>query len=135
MTCISRCRRITTDGRGVTHAAAARRDAAVQPQVQARLGFGEGASVDLAAGGKEDEEVDELLVGVGDGWAVDQRAVDQLQQDVVVADDDDVLDVVVVDERLKPAEPEERVEDRLRRRLLARWAPRSVAGVDVVGHG
>ena len=51
-----------------------------------------------------------------------------------MADDDDVLDVVVVDERLKSTEPEERVEDRLCRCLLARGAPRAASGVDVLGH-
>ena len=48
--------------------------AAVEPQVQPRLGLGEAAGVDLAARGKEDQEVDQLLVGVGDRWAVDRAS-------------------------------------------------------------
>ena len=76
-----------------------------------------------------DQEVDELLVGVSDGWAIDQGAVDQFEEDVVVADDDDVLDVVVVDQRLQSTEAEEGVEDSLGRGLLARGAPCAAAGV------
>lgn len=102
--------------------------------MQPRLGLGEGPSVDFAARGKEDQEVDELLVGVSDGWAIDQGAVDQFQEDVVVADDDNVLDVVVVDQRLQSAQAEERVEDSLRRGLLACGAPCAAADVDVVSH-
>ena len=45
--------------------------AAVEAQVQARLRLGEAAGVDLAAGGEEDQEVDQLLVGVRHGRAVD----------------------------------------------------------------
>ena len=86
--------------------------------MQPRLGLGEAACIDLAAGGEEDQEVDQLLVGVGHRRAVDQRAVDEFEQDVVVAGDDDVLDAVVVDERLEAAEPEEGVEDRPSQRVL-----------------
>ena len=102
--------------------------------MQARLGLGERAGVDLAAGGQEDQEVDQLLIGVRHRRALDEGAVDQLEQDAVVADDDDVLDPVVVDQRLKPAEPEQGVEDRLSRRLLPNGAPRALAGIGSIGH-
>ena len=86
--------------------------------MEPRLGLGEATGVDLAAGGQEDEEVDQLLVGVGHVRPLDQRPVGELEQDVVVPGDDDVLHPVVVDERLEPAETEQRVEDRPRQRVL-----------------
>ena len=131
---MSRCRRITTDGRGVTHAAAARRD----PPSSLRWSRGwasekERALTSLREARKTRKSISSWSESATGGPSI-ERAVDQLEEDVVVADDDDVLDVVVVDQRLESAEPEERVEDRLRRRLLAGGAPRAVAGVDVVGH-
>ena len=94
--------------------------AAVQAQVQPGLGLGEGSGVDLAAGGQEDEEVDELGVAVRDGRAGDQPSVAQLEGDLVVAGDDDVLHHLVVHQRLEPAEPEQGVVDRGHQRVLLR---------------
>ena len=102
--------------------------------MQARLGLGERTSVHLAARCKEDEEVDQLLIGVGDRRSGHERPVDQLELHVVVTDDDDVLDPVVVDQWLEAAEPEQRVEHGLGGRLLLRGAPRPMAGVDGLGH-
>ena len=107
---------------------------AIEPEVEPRLGLGEGTCVDLAARGKEDEEVDQFLVGVGNCRPVDERAVDQLEEDVVVADDDDVLDPVVIHQWLEPTEPEQGVEDRLGGGLLARQTPGDLTGVDCVSH-
>ena len=98
------------------------------------MGLGERPRVDLAPRSKEDEEVDEFLIGVGHGRAVDESAVDQFELHVVVADDDDVLDAVVVDQRLEAAEPKERVEDRLRCGLLTRRTPRALTGIGRIGH-
>ena len=41
--------------------------------MEAGLGLGEGPRVDLAPRSEEDEEVDEFLIGVGHGRAVDER--------------------------------------------------------------
>ncbi len=78
----------------------------------------EAPGVDLATGGEEDQEIDQLRVGVRDRWTLDKRAVDEFEHDVVVARDDDVFHVVVVDEGLESAEPEQRVEDRPGERIL-----------------
>ena len=64
-----------------------------------------------------------------------RRAVDQFELHVVVADDDDVLDAVVVDQRLEAAEPKERVEGGLGGRLLSRRAPCALTGIGRFGHG
>jgi hypothetical protein len=98
--------------------------------MQTRLGLGEAAGIDLAARGEEDQKVDQLLIAVGHRRAVDQRAVDQLEDDVVVAGDDDVLHPVVIDQRLEPAEPEQRVEHRAGQGSLLRHRPGGPSGVD-----
>ena len=49
-----------------------------------------------------------------------------------MAGDDDVLDPVVVDQRLQPPQPEQGVEDRLRDSVLLRHRPRPVAGGQVL---
>src|SRR3954453_4864041 len=50
-----------------------------------------------------------------------------------MAGDDDVLHPVVVDQRLQPAEPEQRVEDRASQAALLGGRPRGVAGVGPFG--
>ena len=47
------------------------------------------------------------------GGTFEQRTVDQFEQYTVVAGDDDVLDAVVVDERLEATKPKEGVEHRV----------------------
>ena len=86
--------------------------------MQPGLGLGEGSSVDLAAGGQEHQEVDELLVAVCHGRARHEPSVAQLEGDLVVAGDDDVLHRVVIHQRLEPAEPEQGVVDRAHQRVL-----------------
>lgn len=75
--------------------------------MESRLCLGEPTSVDLAARGQEDEEVLQLVVGVRYGRADFDRSVDELEQHVVVAGDDDVLDPIVVHQRLEASEAEE----------------------------
>ncbi len=112
------------DGRSRGHPRHGRQPgAAVQPHVEARLRLGERASIHLAARSKEDEEVDQLLIGVGHRRSGNERPVDQLELHVVVADDDDVLDPVVIHQWLEAAEAEERVEHGLRGGLLLRGTP------------
>jgi len=69
---------------------------------------------DLGARREEDEEVDELAVGVGDGRTPYEPAILVLEPDVVEAKDRHVLHTRVVDQWLKAAEPEQRVEHGLR---------------------
>ena len=135
VTSISRCRRITTDGRGVTHAAAARREPPSRRRCSRGWASEKPRALTSRAGGEEHQEVDQLLVGVRHRGPVDQRAVGQFEQDLVVAGDDDVLHPVVIHKRLEPAEPEQRVEDRPGQRVLfGATAERRQPGVDPVGH-
>ena len=107
--------------------------AAVQLQVQPRSALGERARVGLRPVGQEPQEVDQLLIGVGDRRARDPGAVDQLEQDPVRAEDDDVLDPVIIDQRLQPAQAEHRVEHRLPHHRPLPPAPGRLAGGDRVG--
>jgi hypothetical protein len=101
--------------------------APVQAHVKPRFRLRELPRVHLGARREEDEEVDELPVGVGDGRTTYEPAVGVLQPHVVMAEDRHVLDTWVVDERLQPTEPEQRIEDGLRQRRLVVTVERATA--------
>ena len=65
------------------------------------------AAADLA------QRVDELVVAVGDSWSTCLAPVGVLDEDLVAAVRDDVLDLLVVEQRLQPAEFEQVVEHRV----------------------
>ena len=89
------------------------------------MGLGERTGGALpGAGGQEADELQQLLVGIRHRRTADQGAVHQLQPHPVVSQDDDVLHPVVIHQRLQPAQPEQRVEHRLRQRLLLGPRPR-----------
>ena len=120
-------RRTRGDPRGCGEARAA-----VQAHVQPRLGLAEGSRVHLRARGQETQEVDELFVGLGHRRAWLERPVRVLQQDLVAAGDLDVLDCLVVDQRLQPAQSEQGVEDRLSQDVLLGQRPRIPTGGEIL---
>ena len=87
-------------------------------EVQHGVGAREGPLAAAALGGEEREELDELLVGVGDRRPDLAATVGVQQQHAVVAGDLYVLDVRQVHERLQPAQTEQAVEDGGGQRLL-----------------
>ena len=81
--------------------------AARQAQVQVGPGFGEGP---VLSGAEVGEELAQLVLGVGDRRGRDQGAVGLLQPHRAVGaagDDDDVLDVGLLDQRLETAQTEQ----------------------------
>ncbi len=100
--------------------------APIQSQMQPRLRLGELPRVHLRSGRQKDQEVDQLTVGVGDLRPTNQTTVLILQPHIVMAQDHHVLHTLVIDQRLQPSQPEQRIEHRLRQpRLLERSnAPR-----------
>lgn len=104
---------MTTVGRLTTQAVAASRDPPSSFMCSRGVDSLNGSRVGLAAVGQEAQEVDQLLVAVGHRWSWDPAAVGELEQYLATAQDEDVLDAVVVDQRLEPTEPEDGVEDGL----------------------
>ena len=95
-----------------------------------RTRFGEGP---VLPGAEVGEELAQLVLGVGDRGGLDQGAVEELQPHGAfgaAGDDDDVLHVLALDQRLQTAEAEQGgVEGGLERLLLTR-RPRRPAGGD-----
>ncbi len=86
--------------------------AVLQPKVQRGLGRAERPRV-LGPGRQERQEVQQLLVAVGDRLGLHQAPVGKLDNHPVVPGDDHVLHRWVVQQRLQPTQPEERVEHRI----------------------
>ena len=101
-----------------------------QPQVQVRTGLGEGPVLPRAEVG---EELAQLVLGVGDRVGLDQGAVDQFEphrDHRAASDDDDVLHVRTLDQRLQPAQAEQRGLEGGLECLLLVLGPRRAAGGD-----
>ena len=112
----TRCRRITTCGRGVVHAIAASRDPSSSRRCRRGCAVVKVRS-DAADPGREQLQVlDELLVGVRDRRAGFLAAVGVGDPDLVAAVDLDVLHHRVVDQRLQPAQAEQGRHHRLGQR-------------------
>ena len=88
-----------------------------QAQVELRVGRVERPAGQADVRGQHLDEFDQLLVGLGDRLVQLLAAVGVADEDPVAAVDVDVLDVGVVEQRLQPADPEQRGVDRRRRCL------------------
>ena len=128
----TRCRRITTCGRGVVHAIAASRDPSSRRRCSRGFAVEKVRSRPADPRCEELQELDELVVGVRDRRTGLLAAVGVGHPDPVVAVDLDVLHVRVVDQRLQPAQPEQRRHHRVGERELLLHAPRRFARVHAV---
>lgn len=92
--------------------------AAVEAQVQPGVGLAERARIGLGAGPDEGQKLLQLTIGLGNRRTLTQAAVLILQEHAVAAVHLDVLDALVLEEGLEPAEPEHRIEDGLSHALF-----------------
>src|SRR5215470_6931142 len=79
-----------------------------QPQVKLRVGGVEGAARQARVGGKRLDQLDEFLVAVGHRLDHDLLAVGVAEEHPVAAIDIDVLDPLVLEQRLQPPDAEQR---------------------------
>jgi hypothetical protein len=85
---------------------------AVQPQIQLRVRRGERPARLTRPGRQELQLLQQLLVTIRYRRAVCDHPTDVHQGHQVMAADLDVLDRLVVNQRLQPCQPEQRVEHR-----------------------
>lgn len=102
-----------------------------QPQVELRVGGVEGPGGESGVRAEDLDELDELLVGLGDGIALGLLAVGVADEDLVVPVDVDVLDLGVVQQRLQTPHPEERGVHGGGVLLLGLGVQRRTPGVDL----
>ena len=89
-----------------------------QLQVELRPGRVEPALGQPESARRRADQVDELLVGVGDGGHQPLGSIGEGRPHAVASVDIDVLDVGIVDQGLETPEPEQGIEDGLRQPLL-----------------
>ena len=114
----TRCRRITTTGRGVTQAMAVSREPSSRRRCRLGLAVEKGRALTSLREAKNTRKSMSSASLSATGGPGDEPAVAQLEGDLVVAGDDDVLHHLVVYQRLEPAEAEQGIVDRGLQRVL-----------------
>lgn len=102
-----------------------------QPQVELRVRGVEGPGRQTGVGAQHLDQLDELLVGLGDRLAAHLAPVGVADEHLVAAVDVDVLDLGVVEQRLEPPHPEQGRVHGGRVLLLGLRVQRRTARVDL----
>jgi len=102
-----------------------------KPHVELRVGGVERAARQPGVGREHLNELDQLLVAFRDRLAQCLPAVGEAEKHPVIAVDVDVLDLLVLEQRLEPAHAEQGGVDRLGEILLLLGIERRVPGHDL----
>ncbi len=110
-----------------------RREPRSSGQLEIQLGSGrvEPTLGQAEPSGRRTQQIDEFVVGVGHGIHQSLGPVGEGRPDSVAAVDVDVLDALVVDERLEPTETEQGIEHCLRDLLFFHRGPRHIRRIPV----